>query len=272
LSAVGLIDLQVAPNLQTDTLVLAFEPDRISLRTRRGEAMGTYARPITVGGLTVTVRRRPPVSWAAFAILSREAAIDRVLKDLAIAPRKATDIIDVSYTTADPTLAQRLSNEVVAVFRASQQRAVRVQAERSAEFLDGQRQRIAELQKTAQADLVSFQSRRRAGRRTERVDGGQADLATLDLRVAELDANRRVYGALLRRLQTGPESERATALRELAYSPEFTDDPENRKDRLLLRLWLSMPNCRALPVGQEVLWGNIEAGETRGGIGQRAAR
>jgi hypothetical protein len=50
---------------------------------------------------------------------------------------------------------------------------------------------------------------------------------------------------------------------------EFTDDPENRKDRLLLRLWLSMPNCRALPAGQEVLWGNIEAGEKRGGIGQR---
>lgn len=53
---------------------------------------------------------------------------------------------------------------------------------------------------------------------------------------------------------------------------EFTDDPANRKDRLLLRLWLSMPNCRALPVGHEVLWGNIEAGERRGGIGQRTAQ
>lgn len=52
---------------------------------------------------------------------------------------------------------------------------------------------------------------------------------------------------------------------------EFTDDPTQRKDRLLLRLWLSMPNCRALPAGHEVLWGNIEAGERRGGIGQRSA-
>jgi hypothetical protein len=50
---------------------------------------------------------------------------------------------------------------------------------------------------------------------------------------------------------------------------EFTDDPAQRKDRLLLRLWLSMPNCRALPQGHEVLWGRIEAGEQRGGIGQR---
>jgi hypothetical protein len=52
----------------------------------------------------------------------------------------------------------------------------------------------------------------------------------------------------------------------------FTDDPANRQDRLLLRLWLSMPNCRALPQGHEVLWGNIEAGERRGGIGQRATQ
>lgn len=53
---------------------------------------------------------------------------------------------------------------------------------------------------------------------------------------------------------------------------EFTDDPANRRDRLLLRLWLSMRNCRALPEGHEVLWGNIEAGERRGGIGQRTAQ
>jgi hypothetical protein len=30
-------------------------------------------------------------------------------------------------------------------------------------------------------------------------------------------------------------------------------------DRLLLRLWLLMPNSRTLPAGQEVLWRAIEA-------------
>jgi len=37
---------------------------------------------------------------------------------------------------------------------------------------------------------------------------------------------------------------------------------------LLYRLWLSMPNSRALPSGFEVLWGSIEAGALRGGIDQ----
>jgi hypothetical protein len=47
----------------------------------------------------------------------------------------------------------------------------------------------------------------------------------------------------------------------------FEDDDEGH-DRLLLRLWLSMPNSRALPAGHEVLWRAIGAGALRGGIGQ----
>jgi len=47
----------------------------------------------------------------------------------------------------------------------------------------------------------------------------------------------------------------------------FEDDDEGH-DRLLLRLWLSMPNSRALPAGHEVLWRATEAGALRGGIGQ----
>jgi hypothetical protein len=48
----------------------------------------------------------------------------------------------------------------------------------------------------------------------------------------------------------------------------FTDGAEERRHRLLYRLWLSVPNSRALPEGHEVLWGTIAAGALRGGIGQ----
>jgi hypothetical protein len=48
----------------------------------------------------------------------------------------------------------------------------------------------------------------------------------------------------------------------------FEDDASTGHDRLLLRLWLSMPNNRPLPVGHEVLWRDIEAGVYRGGIAQ----
>ncbi len=51
----------------------------------------------------------------------------------------------------------------------------------------------------------------------------------------------------------------------------FEDDADAGHDRLLLRLWMAMPNSRALPHGHEVLWRTVEAGALRGGIGQTAA-
>jgi hypothetical protein len=48
----------------------------------------------------------------------------------------------------------------------------------------------------------------------------------------------------------------------------FEDDAAGGRDRLLFRLWLSMPDSRPLPPGFEVLWGSIEPGALRGGIAQ----
>ena len=48
----------------------------------------------------------------------------------------------------------------------------------------------------------------------------------------------------------------------------FEDDAAAGRDRLLFRLWLSMPNSRALSPGFEVLWGSVEPGALRGGIAQ----
>ncbi|MGH6816567.1 MAG: TauD/TfdA family dioxygenase [Hyphomicrobiaceae bacterium] len=50
----------------------------------------------------------------------------------------------------------------------------------------------------------------------------------------------------------------------------FEDNKDTGHDRLLMRLWLAVPNSRALPEGQEVLWRSVEAGAVRGGIGQVA--
>jgi hypothetical protein len=48
----------------------------------------------------------------------------------------------------------------------------------------------------------------------------------------------------------------------------YEDDPRPGRDRFLMRLWLSMPNSRALPEGFQALWGAIEPGAVRGGIAQ----
>ncbi|HEX2114635.1 MAG TPA: TauD/TfdA family dioxygenase [Alphaproteobacteria bacterium] len=48
----------------------------------------------------------------------------------------------------------------------------------------------------------------------------------------------------------------------------FENDSSSGQDRLLLRLWLGMPNSRALPEDHAVLWRNVAAGVPHGGIGQ----
>lgn len=50
----------------------------------------------------------------------------------------------------------------------------------------------------------------------------------------------------------------------------FQDAPSGPR-RNLHRLWLSVPNSRALPDDHAVLWGDVRAGALRGGIGQAAA-
>jgi hypothetical protein len=51
----------------------------------------------------------------------------------------------------------------------------------------------------------------------------------------------------------------------------FTDDVGSGQDRLLMRIWLSIPNSRALPEDHAILWGDVGAGRARGGIAQPAA-
>ncbi len=50
----------------------------------------------------------------------------------------------------------------------------------------------------------------------------------------------------------------------------FKDDATSGQDRMLMRLWLSAPNSRALPEDHAVLWGDISGGKPRGGIAQPA--
>ena len=50
----------------------------------------------------------------------------------------------------------------------------------------------------------------------------------------------------------------------------FKDNVSTGQDRLLMRLWLSVRNSRALPEDHAVLWGDVGGGRPHGGIAQPA--
>ena len=48
----------------------------------------------------------------------------------------------------------------------------------------------------------------------------------------------------------------------------YEDDASTHQERLLLRLWLAVPNSRRLPDGFDTLWGSTAPGAVRGGVVQ----
>ena len=50
----------------------------------------------------------------------------------------------------------------------------------------------------------------------------------------------------------------------------FEDDESKGQNRMLMRLWLSVPNSRALRDDLALLWGDVGAGKPHGGIAQPA--
>ncbi|MBI3515314.1 MAG: TauD/TfdA family dioxygenase [Proteobacteria bacterium] len=52
----------------------------------------------------------------------------------------------------------------------------------------------------------------------------------------------------------------------------YEDDAASHQERLLLRLWLALPNSRALPDGFDTFWGATAPGVLRGGVPQRDQR
>jgi hypothetical protein len=48
----------------------------------------------------------------------------------------------------------------------------------------------------------------------------------------------------------------------------YEDDAVGAQERLLLRLWLAMPNSRTLPDGFDRFWGATASGVVRGGVPQ----
>ena len=50
----------------------------------------------------------------------------------------------------------------------------------------------------------------------------------------------------------------------------YEDDAGTHQERLLLRLWLAVPNSRRLPADHAILWGSTQPGAVRGGVVQPA--
>lgn len=192
-----LAGVTVASTATADTIALDFRPDRVEVRGRAGVSTYAYGAPISVDGVRFVVPRRPAVASATLRVIDREKAIDRVLSNLSASLRKDTNLIDLTYTAADPTLAQLTVNALAEEFQAyNLGRHLQISQQRR-EFIEDQIAQMGTLLSEAYRALSEFRRSRQLHGPSYDLEGHQAYLRELELRRDALRAERDAVLGLL---------------------------------------------------------------------------
>src|SRR6266568_2630666 len=222
-SATLLGDVTVAPGAAAESLQVTFDPDTLVVATPSGQRRAAYGTVVDDGTVRFTVLHRPDVKRGLLLVLSRDAAISRLLDKLRVKPRLRTDIVDVAYTAPDPARAQEVVNRVVDVFRAASADAAQQQSRLRREFLESQLKVNDSLLADARQALTAFQRRTRSDGSEQSSERAQTELPGLELQRQQLLAERRTDEGLLATLRDSSTSRKATqtalSTPEVAASP-----------------------------------------------------
>jgi succinoglycan biosynthesis transport protein ExoP len=217
--------VRIDPRAPADSVFLEFAPQRVTARYGGREASGAYGQVLALGPVRFALNARPALPSAVLGIASREAMIDWLAGTMAVNPRLGTDLIDVSFVSSDPRLAQQTVNRTVQIFQSLNIQWATEKSRRRRQFLQEQLAQTDSTLARAQAELATFRSRQQLASSGNKLDAAQSALITLDAQRAQLETDRSTYGTLLKQMQTGNDEARSEALRALAGSPALGDNP-----------------------------------------------
>ena len=216
----------VNPQAGNDTIQVTFYQNGIKARLANRESRARYGDAVDLGSVRFAVTAVPEVATASLVVIPRQMAADKLMNGLSVAPRAGTDIIDVSYMSSNPRLAQRVVNTTVTVFKQLSILTAKEKSTRRREFLETQLKQTDSMLARAQSDLAAFRSRQQLASSKDALDRRQTDIMTLESRRAELEADRSTFGALLAQLKKGGDANESEALRALASSPAMAENPK----------------------------------------------
>jgi capsular exopolysaccharide synthesis family protein len=240
-----LADVAVPAAAGPDTFQLTFGPDRFVAERPSGRRSAAYGAAVEFDGIRFAVLRRPDASEGRLRVLSREAAISRLLDDLRVKPRVRTDLVDVAYYAPDPEVAQQVVNRVVESFRTTSAQDAQQQSRWRREFLEAQLEVNDSLLAAARQNLTEFRRRTRPYGSPDALAHERIGLAGLELQRQQLEAERRTYQELLISLRDSSTGRKAlqTALATpgLGAGPAVTQlstqlfEQEGARDSLVSR-------------------------------------
>jgi tyrosine-protein kinase Etk/Wzc len=195
-----------------------------AMRAGSGTVTGPYGSPLSAGGVTVTVTRKPPDSVASYSVSSLSAAVRYIRGNFAVSARPKTDVIDISFTAFDPLYAQRVVNAWALTFKDHNSEGAQQTSRRRRIFLEEQlRENDASLQR-AMADFSAYRAGQRVFSSKEKASAEQVGIVNVDIRRADLNAQRRTYQTLMSQALRSPDNADA-ALKALVSSPGIAANP-----------------------------------------------
>ncbi len=218
----ALAQAQVDPRAAGDSVQLVFRDNKVVARRADRTVTAAYGEAMNLGVVQFAVRERPAVDAATLGIAGKEQVMDGLLGGLLVTRRTETDVIDIGYTATDPRTAQQIVNATVHAFQSLNIQWARERSRRRREFLAEQLGQTDSTLARAQAELSSFLSRQQLSSSKDKLAAQQGAQLQLETRMAELDADRRTFGALAQQLNSGDEAARTEALRALATAPAMS--------------------------------------------------
>ncbi|HXF94548.1 MAG TPA: polysaccharide biosynthesis tyrosine autokinase [Gemmatimonadales bacterium] len=222
-----LAEVAVAGGTPADTFRLTFGPHRYLVLGRSRGQSAPYGAAVEFDSVRFAIAGRPDAGEGSVVVLTREAAVSRLLEHLRVKPRIRTDLVDVAYSAPDPVVAQRVVNRVVDIFQQASAEAAQRQSRWRREFLEEQLRVNDSLLAEARQELTEFLNRReRAYGSRESRERDVMGLAGFELQREQLEAERRTYQGLLASLRDSAATRRAVqaalAMPSLAAGPAVT--------------------------------------------------
>ena len=209
-------DVRVARTAPPATLTFHFLPSHFTVHGFRDSVTGVYGEPTRIGGVAFTMPHSPGFTSAMLAVLTRDQAVDQVLGGLAVKPRDMTSVIDISYTSSDPYMAQDVASEVAKVFKAQNAQSARQESHRRRVFIESQLTTTDSALAVAQAKIAAYRKNTLSLSAQDKYTSEQTELTALNTRAQTLRETRGTYQSLvaaLRRYESGDSS----VLRTLAF-------------------------------------------------------
>ncbi len=215
----------VSPLAPQDSLFFAFSETDVTLRVGGEEVSARYGEPLHLGGVSLVFANRPDADEARAVILHRQRAVENLRSNLLVRHRDNTDVVEIGYYAGTPEVAERITNSVVEIFRDSNARLARQQAQRRRAFVEDRLDQADSILTEAQNTLSDFRTREGVYSSQEWFAAQQAGLLEVEMRREELDAMRGMYRAILSGIEGAELGQVSRRLQAVVASPEVAENP-----------------------------------------------